>query len=124
MAFGFAGDDVISGSSGSDILAGGAGADSLFGKAGNDTYLWVAGGGLDTITDSGGNDRVRISAEGANLAFFRESNDLVVEVGSASEGMRIKGHFLQAAGGNQVENFVINGQAKAAAEVALLAVVR
>ena len=118
------GDDTIRAGTGDDFIQGDAGADSLFGETGNDTYRWFAGDGFDVVTDNGGSDTVVITAEGASLAFFRESRDLVVEVGSASEGMRIKDHFLQPTGGNQIENFVINGQAKAAADVALLAVTR
>jgi len=59
---GEAGDDTLTGSSGVDILGGGVGTDSLLGGMGNDIYRWGRGDGNDSITDTGGTDRVEITA--------------------------------------------------------------
>ena len=59
---GEAGDDTLVGTNGADILVGGAGHDTLLGGLGDDIYRWGRGQGSDTLTDTGGVDRIEIDA--------------------------------------------------------------
>ncbi|MDE2400198.1 MAG: hypothetical protein KGL90_00845 [Burkholderiales bacterium] len=118
------GADTITGGASSDLLFGGAGNDSLYGGLGNDTYKWFAGDGFDTISDTGGADTVDFSGIAAEqLSFFRQGNDLAIEVGSSSQGVLVKNQFLTG-GTGQVENFLFDGVLQTANDVALLAINR
>lgn len=61
------GDDTLYGGNGNDVLNGQLGDDYLKGDGGNDTYLFSLGHGNDTITDSGGTDKI-VFDEGITLA--------------------------------------------------------
>lgn len=55
------GNDTVTAGSGADTLTGGAGADSLTGGAGNDVFTYdTTGNGIDTITDFGSGDAIRV----------------------------------------------------------------
>ncbi|TRW91231.1 DUF4347 domain-containing protein [Candidatus Methylobacter oryzae] len=55
------GADTVTAGSGADTLTGGAGADSLTGGAGNDVFTYdTTGNGIDTITDFGSGDAIRV----------------------------------------------------------------
>ena len=102
--------DVLVGGAGNDTIDGGAGDDSLFGGAGDDTILVGAGrdfhvggdgadtfvataeaSGLNTILDFGFNDRIDVSALGADFDTFAEiqaaasnvGNSVVIDFGAA-----------------------------------------
>lgn len=72
--FGMDGNDSIYGNSGNDTLVGGTGNDSLIGAAGNDTYEFNLGEDIDTITDSGGNDLIKLGNQvnKQKVAFFSD----------------------------------------------------
>ncbi|MGZ2439383.1 beta strand repeat-containing protein [Sinorhizobium medicae] len=54
--------DSIVGTTGHDTLVGLGGNDNLYGYAGNDTYFFDTGFGLDTVSDTSGNDIIRLGA--------------------------------------------------------------
>lgn len=54
--------DWIYGGTGNDILTGGAGNDLLYGEADNDTYVFGIGDGQDTVTDTGGTDKISLGS--------------------------------------------------------------
>ena len=56
------GDDWLDGGVGNDILSGGSGADVLTGGAGADTFVVRSAFGLETITDFGAEDFLRITS--------------------------------------------------------------
>jgi len=58
ILFGEAGSDSLSGDAGNDVLVGGIGNDALAGGAGDDVYRFNLGDGQDTVTDTGGIDRI------------------------------------------------------------------
>nr|WP_272490884.1 tandem-95 repeat protein [Mesobacterium pallidum] len=60
--YGEGGSDTLTGRDGNDTLDGGAGTDSLMGGLGDDAYVFGLGSGQDTITDTGGLDRVEFGA--------------------------------------------------------------
>ena len=57
-----AGDDIVATGSGNDIITGAKGADRLEGGEGDDTYIFSRGDGVDTIKDTGGNDRLTFTS--------------------------------------------------------------
>ena len=75
-------DALVQGSDGDDVL-GNTVEDQIFkGRLGNDVYSYLMSG-TDTITDTGGNDELRVSvvdAEGVSVqtSFKRVGDDLVV----------------------------------------------
>jgi len=87
LAFGFGGDDTISGGSGNDILSGGAGNDILYGGAGNDTIRGGAGAdifGVGPFADSTGLSIDYSSVD--TIADFRQNQgDKIGVFGSLSD---------------------------------------
>jgi 2',3'-cyclic-nucleotide 2'-phosphodiesterase (5'-nucleotidase family) len=71
------GADTLRGDAGRDTLAGGEGDDLLTGGIAGDLFIFGAGTGHDTITDLGGNDRIRIedAITVANEAVFDADGD-------------------------------------------------
>jgi Ca2+-binding RTX toxin-like protein len=94
VLFGGDGDDWVTGGSGEDTLYGGEGADSLdggrgndtlYGDAGNDDYRYITNWGDDVIHDSGGVDRLVISADMSpasreNARILSSGDDLIIEM--------------------------------------------
>lgn len=105
---GHGGDDTLLGNDGADILTGGAGNDALAGGAGDDTYVYAYGDGSDTITDSGGFDRMQYSGpdtgEDELAGIAREGDDFVVSFVDGS-AIRIAGHYT----GTPVEQVDVAG---------------
>ncbi|HKX49484.1 MAG TPA: calcium-binding protein, partial [Candidatus Binatia bacterium] len=95
------GDDTIIGTQSSDTMAGGAGTDRLEGGDGNDTYIFNLGDGNDTIYDFNGNlnyssvDTLQLGAgiTTANTTLIWQGADLLVNVGSGNDSVRIEGFF-------------------------------
>jgi Ca2+-binding RTX toxin-like protein len=73
QAYGFAGNDKITGTSKADQLFGGDGNDNLNGGAGNDSRL-EGGNGNDTIDGGDGNDNLN-GGEGNDSLFGGQGND-------------------------------------------------
>ncbi len=63
---GTSGNDTLVGGAGNDRITGGLGDDTLFGGLGNDTYVFQTGDGIDSITDTGGFDRIEFTETATN----------------------------------------------------------
>lgn len=88
--------DQLGGTSGDDTLNGSFGDDVLSGGAGDDTYIIGTGTGDDFIFDNAGADRVLFEDDisSSDVAFFRDGNDLIVEIGGfARTAVRIGDQF-------------------------------
>ena len=93
--YGLDGADYLYASDGNDTLYGGVGADNLNGELGNDTYVWSIGDGNDTITDTGGTDKILFGAgiTENDISFARYSSyDFKITIGS--EEILLSGHYL------------------------------
>lgn len=96
-AFGFGGDDTLTGTDQADVLRGGTGDDSLSGAGGND---WLEGdNGNDVLNGDGGNDRLH-GGNGNDVLNGGEGNDILV--GNAGDDM--------LTGGMGADQFVIGGR--------------
>jgi len=84
-------DNALWGLDGNDWLFGRRGADTLYGGAGNDSYLFLRGDGLvdgtlnetDTISDSGGTDRLWIRSDDVvrkQFSYLLSGNDLLIRI--------------------------------------------
>lgn len=93
--YGLDGTDYLYASDGNDTLYGGVGADNLNGELGNDTYVWSIGDGNDTITDTGGTDKILFGAgiTENDISFARYSSyDFKITIGS--EEILLSGQYL------------------------------
>ncbi|MGF9562975.1 VCBS domain-containing protein [Neorhizobium sp. JUb45] len=112
---GYAGDDILLGSSAADILIGGAGKDILSGGGGLDTFRWQSGvapseANADRITDYQSGERLDVSALLAANAPLNGSVRVVVENGDLVVKLDTNG------GGNSyVEAYRLVGAAGVAA---------
>lgn len=101
--YGEGGDDSLYASSGGADLHGGAGNDMLYGGRGHDNFHYAVGDGTDTIGSVSGDslDRV-VFAEGIDpddIAWSREGNDLIVQVGnSANDKLIVKNYWYEGGG--------------------------
>ena len=105
VIYGNGGHDTISAGAGNDTLIGGIGNDILNGGMGDDAYVYNLGDGYDTISDTGGSDKIKfgsgVSAE--NLSFEQIGQNLRIYVnGKDSEGLLINNQFGNAE--NKVES--------------------
>jgi len=110
-------DNVLIGNTGANTLSGLAGNDTYDGLAGNDAltdnsttsndiYRWGVGYGVDTITDSGGTDRVEFGAgiTAAQLLFAHVGNNLEVTIsGNSSDKLVVSSYYVGTA--NKIEDF-------------------
>jgi Ca2+-binding RTX toxin-like protein len=110
-------DNVLIGNTGANTLSGLAGNDTYDGLAGNDAltdnsttsndvYRWGTGYGVDTITDSGGTDRVEFGAgiTAAQLVFAHVGNNLEVTIsGNSIDKLVVSNYYVGTA--NKIETF-------------------
>ncbi len=99
--YGNDGDDTLDGNHGDDTLTGGSGDDTLTGGAGSDTFaLHRAGADIDTITDFGEGDRIRIDgfSGGFGALDIRQDGDdaIIRHGGSAVRLQGVKADSLDA----------------------------
>ena len=96
VIYGNGGHDTINAGEGNDTIVGGIGNDILNGGNGDDTYVYNLGDGFDTITDTGGDDKI-VFGEGisqSDLSFEQIGNDLKISVnGKDDKGIQINDHF-------------------------------
>ena len=96
IIYGNSGHDTINAGDGNDTIVGGIGNDILNGGNGDDTYVYNLGDGFDTITDTGGDDKI-VFGEGisqSDLSFEQIGNDLKISVnGKDDKGIQINDHF-------------------------------
>ena len=132
------GSDTLTGYASADLLMGNGGNDSLYGQGGDDVYVggtgsdvltdtsttsddlynWGRSGGADTLTDSGGTDRIDILAGVTeDQVWLRKvGNNLELSVIGTSDRLTINGWYASTA--NQVESFKLSdGQALQASQV-------
>ena len=86
------GNDSMYGNNGNDRFLGGKGDDIINAGNGNDTFIWNLGDGLDTITDSGGHDKISfgpgIRFEDLSFSLVSGSYDLKITVkGDETQGI-------------------------------------
>ncbi|MBN1364873.1 MAG: putative Ig domain-containing protein [Syntrophaceae bacterium] len=101
QAFGYGGDDTITGSLTSDTIDGGAGKDTLWGKGGGDTYVFGIGSGQDTIWS--GNYQLNYNLKDTiffgggittdNLVMVKQYDDLIIDVTGTSDSLIIEDWF-------------------------------
>jgi Ca2+-binding RTX toxin-like protein len=72
LMLGLAGNDTLNGLGGNDVLVGGVGNDALNGGLGDDMYSFGLADGADTITETGGTDRISIATTTLTALNFSE----------------------------------------------------
>ena len=96
VIYGNGGHDTINAGEGNDTIVGGIGNDILNGGNGDDTYVYNLGDGFDTITDTGGDDKI-VFGEGisqSDLSFEKIGNNLKISInGDEIKGIQINDHF-------------------------------
>ena len=104
IIYGNGGHDTVNAGEGNDTLIGGIGNDYLNGGNGDDTYIYNLGDGFDTITESGGNDKI-VFGEGisqSDLSFEKIGNNLKISInGDEIKGIQINNQFDSSS--NKVE---------------------
>jgi Ca2+-binding RTX toxin-like protein len=100
--------DTLTAHADGSILIGGRGNDVLMGGLGNDIYVLRAGDGQDTLTETGGANKIKL-AEGitaGQVSLRRSSGNLMLMV-TAGESMTVSGMF-NASTGAVIENKAIH----------------
>ena len=104
VIYGNGGHDTINAGEGNDTIVGGIGNDILNGGNGDDTYIYNLGDGFDTISESGGDDKI-VFGEGINqsdLSFEKIGNNLKISInGDEIKGIQINDQFGSSS--NKVE---------------------
>ena len=103
---GNAGNNTLSGLAGADTYDGGAGTDVLTDASTSaDIYRFGIGYGTDTITDSGGTDRVELGAGIAQsqLVFTRNGNNLELTISGQADRLIVANWYTATA--NRIEEF-------------------
>src|SRR5438094_894674 len=104
--FGTSNSETIAGTSGADAIDGGGGNDQLNGGARSDTYTYGAGSGNDTITEWAGDvgtDVVKLAGlNSSDLLFTSSGGDLLVQVNSTGETLKIERQFIDTNGIDQL----------------------
>ena len=96
VIYGNGGHDTINAGGGNDTIIGGIGNDMLNGGAGDDIYKYNLGDGFDTISETGGMDKIvfgnGISRE--DLSFEQTGNSLRISFeDNENKGLEINDHF-------------------------------
>ncbi|GAA5181126.1 hypothetical protein GCM10025771_27280 [Niveibacterium umoris] len=101
------GSDTLNGGDGFNTLIGGLGNDLLtsWGSTGTDTYRYSLGDGYDTIQDSGGTDRLDITAPGAALGYQRLNGTGMMITINGQDAIVIQDAF----GSGKIETIALNG---------------
>jgi Ca2+-binding RTX toxin-like protein len=98
--------ESISGTAGADILDGKGGDDHLYGGDGGDTYLYGVGSGNDIITEGdndAGTDIVKlIGLNASDVAMGRNGNDLIIQIVSSGETLKVENQFNTTFGIEQI----------------------
>ena len=103
---GTAGNDTYFGSSDAEVFDGKGGDDYLHGGGGGDTYIYAAGSGNDTVSENSGDsgdDVVKLSGlNSADVLFSRSGNDLLIQINSSGETLKVENQFNGANGIEQI----------------------
>ena len=104
IIYGNGGHDTINAGEGNDTIVGGIGNDILNGGNGDDAYVYNLGDGFDTISESGGDDKI-VFGEGisqSDLSFEKIGNNLKISInGDEIKGIQINNQFGSSS--NKVE---------------------
>ncbi|MEM7454978.1 MAG: hypothetical protein AAF456_11565 [Planctomycetota bacterium] len=104
------GGDEIRAAGGNDFIQGLGGNDELSGGTGDDLYFYRTGDGTDTIMETDGGDTLHIQGKFGfdsledDLAFYREANDLVIQLDLNGQANRSSGTIV-------IEEFGTSGNA-------------
>ncbi len=111
LHYGFSGNDTILGMAGDDVLVGCQSNDLIEGGTGNDIYRFARGFGKDRInnldTAVGRCDVIEFTGDikADELLFSRAGNDLLIDLGTSGDQIRINSHFYQdSTGGYAVDS--------------------
>jgi Ca2+-binding RTX toxin-like protein len=103
---GSSGADDIYGSADAEVLDGKGGNDTLHGRGGGDTYIYAVGSGNDTVDENSGDsgtDIVRlVGLNASDVLFSRSGNDLLIQINSSGETLKVTNQFNGANGIEQV----------------------
>ncbi len=103
---GTSGNDDLSGSNDADTFDGKGGNDTLRGNGDGDTYLYGVSSGNDTVIDTAsysGTDTIKlIGLSSADVMFTRSGNDLLIQILSSGETLRVSNQFDSTNGIEQV----------------------
>lgn len=95
----------VQGGDGNDTLNAIAGDEALSGGEGDDVYLYALGDGMDTITDTGGSDRLEVSGYTlTDVTGVRDGDTLTLSF-SSTDAVQVADAFAAGA----VEIFVFDG---------------
>lgn len=117
---GDSGNDSLDGGEGNDVFNGGVHNDTLIDTSttSNDIYVWGRDQGIDTLSDSGGTDRLDIlSGVTANQLWLRHvGNNLEISVIGTNDKFTVNNWYASAA--NQIESVKLSdGKTLAASNV-------
>lgn len=107
VIYGGDGNDTIHAHAGDDTLCGGNGDDTLFGEKGNDVYVYNKGDGTDQISESGGNNILKIYGygEGDKLTVdYQASPDVNIRMNGETI-ITLKNILTKTSVGFTIENY-------------------
>lgn len=101
------GNDTLLAGGGDDVLDGGTGDDMLQGDHGNDVYIYKSGYNYDVITDSEGDNIVRIYGYvPSDMAYnTNDRKDLIINFNESEDALAITGFFEDGANKSFVFKF-------------------
>jgi Ca2+-binding RTX toxin-like protein len=103
---GTSGDDSIWGGADPEVFDGQGGNDTLRGQGGGDTYIYGVGSGNDIVDESSSNagtDVIKlVGLNSSNLLFSRSGNDLLIQINSSGETMKVLNQFNGTNGIEQI----------------------
>jgi Ca2+-binding RTX toxin-like protein len=103
------GNDSLYGNANAETIDGQGGNDYLHGGGAGDTYIYAVGSGSDNIDENSGDsgtDVVKlVGLNASDVTFSRSGNDLLVQISSSGETLKVSNQFN---GTNGVEQFVFD----------------
>lgn len=108
--YGKEGNDQIDGKSGNDAVYCGTGNDKIYDDSGNERYYFDANDGIDSITDTVGNDLIKLGSHvnKNKIAFFKDkSGNLCIDYGNKTGVDKITVNSWNNSA-NQIEKIQLN----------------
>jgi Ca2+-binding RTX toxin-like protein len=103
---GTSGAETLNGTSDADVIDGKGGNDYLHGGGGGDTYIYGVGSGNDTVDENSGDtgtDVIRlVGLNSSDVTLSRSSNDLLIQINSSGETLKVLNQFNGTNGIEQV----------------------